>query len=188
MLVIYCLMALALVRLRWHDRGVVSVLVTIIIAGFFWSVPTLLVGDVKIGGVLACSLWLGNWLVSGFGVVLLCQAVRLIPSRLEDSARLDGLGWFGTFYHVVLPLVRFELGLAALLTLLGTSGLCWTAMNTRGGPPDFSSPWFHWLSPISGPTPLKFLGEMIAGSLVMTFPVILIFFFAKRYFTRAASI
>jgi len=186
MLVIYCLMALAVLRLNWRGRGVVALLVTVIIAGVFWSVPTLLASDARVGGILSYSLWLGNLMVSAFSIVLLCQAARSIPRQLEDSAQLDGLGWFGTIYHVILPLVTFELGLIALLTFLGTSGLCWAAMNTRGGPPDFSSPWFHWLSPISGPSPVKSIGETMAGSLVMTLPVILIFFFAKRYLRRSS--
>jgi multiple sugar transport system permease protein len=193
MLMIYCLMALALVRFRWRGRGVIPVLVTIIIAGFFWSVPTLLTRDAKTSGVLSYSLWLGNLLVSGFGVVLLCQAVRSIPRQLEDSARLDGCGWFGTVYHVVLPFVRFEIGVITLLTLLGTSLLCWAALSMPGGPHVFFPPWFNWLSSTSldgesTPSLVKFLGEMIAGSLLMTLPVILIFFFAKRYFARTASI
>ncbi|MEY2565207.1 MAG: multiple sugar transport system permease protein [Verrucomicrobiota bacterium] len=186
MLVIYCLMTLALVRLYWHGRGIVPVLATIIIAGFFWSGPTFLTPNVKIAGVVSYSLWLGNLLVSGFAVVLLCQAVRSIPRQLEDSARLDGSGWFGTVCHVVLPFVRLELGLMALLTLLGTSVLCWGALSMPGGPYAFCPPWFNWLSATnlmgeSTPSLAKFFGEMIAGSLVTTLPVILIFFLAKRY-------
>jgi ABC-type glycerol-3-phosphate transport system permease component len=56
-----------------------------------------------------------------------------------------------------------------------------------GGPHDFFPPWFNWLSATSidgesTPSLAKFLGEMIAGNLVMTLPVILIFFFATRCF------
>ena len=43
MLLIYSLMAFALARFSWHGRGTLPVLVTIIVAGLFWIVPTILV-------------------------------------------------------------------------------------------------------------------------------------------------
>jgi multiple sugar transport system permease protein len=183
MLLIYSLMALALARLSWRGRGIVPPLATIMIAGLFWSAPATLAG--KIFGPVSYSLWFGNWLISGFSVVILCQTVRWIPRQLEDTARLDGCGWFGTYYHIVLPLVRRELALIAFLTLMGTSGLCWAALTMRGGPYAFQPPWFAWLSPISidgesNPTLALFLGEIVASSIVLTLPVMLVFLFAKR--------
>jgi multiple sugar transport system permease protein len=191
MLLIYSLMALALVRLSWRGRGIVPALVMITIAGLFWSAPAILAG--RISGPVSYSLWFGNWLVSGFSVVILCQTVRWIPRQLEDTARLDGCGWFGTYCHIVLPLVRRELGLIAFLTLMGTSGLCWAALTMPGGPYAFRPPWFAWLSPISidgesNPSLALFLGEIVANSIVLTVPVMLIFFFARRHFQHAARI
>lgn len=191
MLLIYSLMASALVRLSWRGRGIMPALVMITIAGLFWSAPAILAG--KISGPVSYSLWFGNWLVSGFSVVILCQTVRWIPRQLEDAARLDGCGWLGTYYHVVLPLVRRELGLIAFLTLIGTSGLCWAALTMPGGPYAFQPPWFAWLSRTSFegetlPSLALFLGEMIAISVILTLPVMLIFVFARRHFQHAARI
>jgi len=45
MLLIYSLLAFALARLRWHHRGVMAVVVTLVVAGQFWIGPTLLVRD-----------------------------------------------------------------------------------------------------------------------------------------------
>ena len=186
MLMIYSLMAFALLRLSWHGRGIIPVLALITIAGFFWSAPAILVRYGESAGVVPYSLWCGNWLASGFCIVILCQRVRWIPRQLEDSARLDGCGWFGTYYHIVLPLVRRELGIIAFLTLMGTSVLCWTALSMPGGPHEFLPPWFSWLSPTgidgeSAPSLGRIIGEMIAGSVVATLPIILLFLFAKRY-------
>jgi ABC-type glycerol-3-phosphate transport system permease component len=190
MLLIYSLMAFALAGLNWRGRGIIPTLVMITIAGLFWSAPAILAG--KSFGPVAYSLWFGNWLVSGFSVVILCLTVRWIPRQLEETARLDGCGRFEVYHHVVLPLVRRELGLIALLTLMATSGLCWAALTMPGGPSAFQPPWFAWLSPISigresNPSLALFLGEVMAGSMVLTLPVILIFFFAKRYFQHATD-
>lgn len=182
MLLIYSLMAHALARFHWDRRGAMGVLVTILVAGLFWIVP-LLILDLRNLDAAPYALWFGNWLVSGFSVVILCQGVRWIPPQLEDSARLDGCGWFGTYRHVVLPLVRRELGLIALLTVMATSLLFWVAFTAPGGSRVFP-PWLHLLLPIEGEHSLGLARTFlttITGSLVMTLPVMLIFLFAKRY-------
>ena len=188
MLLIYSLMAFGLVRLSWRGRGIIPVLLVIIIAGLSWSAPSILALDLdaKSANALSYSLWFGNWLVSGFGVVILCQTVKGIPRQLEDSARLDGCGWFGIYWHIVLPLVKRELGLIAFLTAMGTAALCWSALSLPGGPHQLFPPWFAWLSPLSlegesSASLIRFIGEIIAGSIVAPLPVMLIFLCAKRY-------
>jgi ABC-type glycerol-3-phosphate transport system permease component len=195
MLLIYSLMAFGLVRLSWKQRGITPVLITIIISGFFWSVPTILVffQDAKSADAVSYSLWLGNWLVSGFSVIILCQTLKGIPRQLEDSARLDGCGRFAIYWHVLLPLIKRELGLIAFLTLMGTSGLCWAALTMPGGGHGFFPPWMRWLSvpPLAGePNPslgILVIGEMIAGCIVVNLPVMLILLFSKRYLLRPAQ-
>jgi ABC-type glycerol-3-phosphate transport system permease component len=186
MLVIYSLMANALVRLRWHRRGTLPVLITIIIAGLSWSAPTLVDLDLaaRDANALAYSLWFGNWLVSGFGVVILCLSVRRIPRQLEDTARLDGCGWFGTYRHIVLPLVKRELGLLTFLTAMATYTLCWSALSMPGGSNQLFPPWFAWLPSIyqySEASLARTISEMTAASIAVTLPVMLLFFFSKPY-------
>jgi ABC-type glycerol-3-phosphate transport system permease component len=185
MVVVYSLMANALARLHWHRRGAIGVMATIFVAGLFWIVPpfALALGDLS---APPSALWLGNWLVSGCGVVILCQRVRWIPRELEDQARMDGCSWLGIYRHVVLPLVRRELVLIALLTVMATSILFWAVFAAHAfcrELPD-SPPWLYLLLPPGaehGPSPAGIWLAMITGSLVMTLPVILIFLFAKRY-------
>jgi multiple sugar transport system permease protein len=188
MSVIYSLMAFAVVQLRWRGRGGGAAVLAILAAGQFWIVPlfALALRDLY---VPAGALWLGNWLVSGFSVVILCQSARWIPRELGDSARLDGCGWLGTYRHVVLPLVRRELGLIAFLTLMATATLFWRAFSapeTQDVPP-----WLHLLLPMGlehGPGLTRTLLALTGGSLVMALPVIVIFFLSKSWFLRPAKL
>ena len=120
-LIIYSLMAFFLARIRWRNRGVLAVIVMILAVDLFWIVPTMIGLSADTQSIVSYSLFFGNWLVSAFSVILLVQTVKGIPRQLEDSARLDGCGWFGTYWHVVLPLVRGSLGLIALLIVLATT-------------------------------------------------------------------
>ncbi len=190
MLVIYSLMAFALVRLYWHGRGTLGVIATIFVAGLFWIVPTfaLALGDRYASSPR--SLWLANLLVSGASVIILCQRVRWIPRALEDSARMDGNGWLGTNRHVVLPLIRLELALITFLTVMATSLLLWAGLAASPLSNRDFPPWLYLLLTTDtehGPGLAKTWFTMIAGSLVMTLPVILIFLFSKRYLLRPAA-
>jgi multiple sugar transport system permease protein len=173
MLLIYSLMANAITRFYWHGRGTMSVLGTIIVAGLFWIVPPFLPNFKGLNSD-PVPFWFGNWLVSGFSVVILCQSVRWIPRELEDSARMDGFGWFGTYWHVALPLVRRELGLLAVLTAMATSPALWPSLTTPGS----------FLPPFS----TRLLLMMTAGSVIMTLPAMVIFFLSKRWFPGPAKL
>jgi ABC-type glycerol-3-phosphate transport system permease component len=110
-----------------------------------------------------------NWLISGFSVIVLSQAVRSIPRQLADSAKLDGCGWFGTYWHVLLPFVRLQLWLIGFLTLTGTSILL------IGLLPMWSD---------SGTGLVPGIDFMMVPSLVVTALVIAVFLFAKGPLVR----
>ena len=194
MFVIYSLMAFALVRLSWRRRGLLPVLVTIVIAGIFWIAPTILAFnlDPKSADAVSYSLWLGNWLVSGFSVVMICQTIKGIPRQLEDTARLDGCGSFGIYRHVLFPLARRELGIIAFLTLMATTALCWTAVimpgSSVGSSDQFIPPWIAWIlrgaslnlhGPSNPGLATLVLAEVAGGAIIVTLPVILLFFISK---------
>jgi multiple sugar transport system permease protein len=175
MLLIYSLLAYALARFSWHRRGMVAVLAAIVVAGQFWIVPTLLqrrLGDSPLlsdFALVSHSLAFCNWLISGFSVVVLCHAVRWIPRQLEDSARLDGCGWFGIYWHVLLPFVRRELSLIGFLTALGTSVLLVGLLALRDA---------------SGFSVGLGLNQMIGASLAATLSIIVVFLFARGPFPK----
>jgi ABC-type glycerol-3-phosphate transport system permease component len=169
MLLIYSLLAYALARLSWHDRGIAPVFAGIVVAGQFWIVPTLLVPSLGDAALVFHSLSFCNWLISGFSVIVLCQGVRWIPPQLEDSARLDGCGWFGIYWHVLLPFVARELSLLAFLTALGTSILLLGLLALRDA---------------SGFSAGLSLELMAGASLVATLSVIVVFLFAKGSLIR----
>ncbi len=53
-----------------------------------------------------------------FGVFVLKPFFDGIPKELEESAKVDGCGRLGVFFHIMLPLARPALGVVALLTSL----------------------------------------------------------------------
>jgi len=57
--------------------------------------------------------------ISAVGVFLMRQFMQTVPNELLDAGRIDGLGEFGLFWRVALPLVRPALAALCILTFLG---------------------------------------------------------------------
>jgi len=175
MLLIYSFIAFFLARLHWHAHGIPAIVVTIISSQVFWILPTMIglkpaitQESLEISYYGSYSFFFGNWLVSAFSIILFCHAIKGIPRQLEDSARLDGCSWFATYRHAVLPLLRRELGLIALLIIIATAV------------PLLAHIVAHVFS---DPLPLSTndaLIRMLAWSAIATVFVVAIFFIAKR--------
>lgn len=58
-------------------------------------------------------------LISAFGVFLMRQFFESLPTDLLEAARIDGMGEFGIFWRIAMPLVRPALASLAIFTFLG---------------------------------------------------------------------
>jgi ABC-type glycerol-3-phosphate transport system permease component len=175
MLVIYIVMAQQVARLAWRGRGILGVLATIVAAQLFWIAPALLiVGARNPDNANSYALWFGNWLVSAFAVVLLWRTATRIPRQLEDSARLDGLGAFGTWRHAVFPFVKGDLVLISILTVMATLLPFWGFVTE----PDAGNAiviYQRFLSPGGR------VAMMTGASLLGALPIIAIFFLGRDH-------
>ena len=140
----------------------------------FWIAPALGIVEAQ-GGDRAGSyaLWFGNWLVSGFSLVLFLKSAALIPVALDDAARMDGLGTLGTWRHTVLPFVRRDLIILALLSVMATLLPFWGVINQPKAGDVITL--FERSSTFA-----EHLVAMIAASLVGVIPLVVIFLAAKK--------
>ncbi len=116
-----------------------------------------------------------------FNIFLLRQFFRTIPEELSDAARIDGASEFGIFWKIMLPLAKPPLITVGIFTFLGS----WN---------DFFGPLIYLNSPdkftvaVGLATFRSVLATrwelLMAASTAMIVPVILLFFFAQRYFIK----
>ena len=117
--------------------------------------------------------------------VIIRQFLKGIPRDLEDAAKIDGCGFWRVYWFVMLPLIRPTLAAIAIFTFLGV----WN---------DFMGPLVYLSDQRLYPLSLGLyafnvqaggsMGMMMAGSLLMTLPVIFIFFFAQKYFIQGVTL
>ena len=51
-------------------------------------------------------------------VMILSEFIRGVPGELKDAARCDGVGEFGIFFQVILPLIRPAIATVAVFTMI----------------------------------------------------------------------
>ena len=123
-------------------------------------------------------------LAQAFGIFLLRQFFRTLPIELEEAARIDGASRLGVLFKIVLPLSGPALATLAVITFLWT----WN---------DFLWPLISIYSPNNMTLQLgltTFNGAhqsttnlLMAANVMSMIPVLLLFFFAQRYFIRGIA-
>lgn len=130
-------------------------------------------------------LWVAAFLGSAFNIFLLRQFFMTIPLELEDAAKIDGCSYPRTFWQVMLPQVKPALAVVAI----------WTFMASWN---NFMGPLIYINTPEN--MPISYAVQLFQGDrlnepgLLMAFatmamlPVLLVFFFAQKYFIEGVTL
>jgi len=186
------LVAYSFARLQWPGRNLAFALMlaTMMLPAQVTMIPQFLIMQ-RLGWYNTLTpLWIGSFVAPAFYVFLLRQFLKGIPRDLEDAARLDGCGFLRIYWHIMLPLVKPSLAAIAIFIFLGTwnefmSPLIYLS-DQRLYPLSFGLYAFQVQVTLPGTS--KGMGMVMAASLLMTLPVIAIFFFAQRYFLRGVRL
>ena len=107
-----------------------------------------------------------------------------IPEELEEAARIDGLGRFGTYFRIILPISGVLLATIAIFNFTGT----W---NSYLVPSTFISTQEKYVLVVGLQTVnnAHFMQEnlTLAGVFLLSFPVIIFFMFTQRFFVQGIA-
>jgi len=170
-------------RLRAPGRDVLFIVLlsTMMLPGIVTMIPTFLIfrslGWIDTIKPLTVPAFFGT----AFFIFLLRQFFLTIPVELEDAARIDGATPVDIFTRIMLPLAKPALATVAIFTFMGT----WN---------DFMGPLIYLNSEDKFTLSLglaSFQGlygtdwhYMMAASLVVMSPIVVLFFIGQRYFVR----
>jgi multiple sugar transport system permease protein len=116
---------------------------------------------------------------SAFGTFLMRQAFLAIPVEYEEAARLDGANSFQIFWRVLLPMTRPTLAALTVLTALYSwNDLLWPLIITSSKE-NMTLP--VGLADLQGQYGTDF-PTLMAGSLIASLPLIIIFVVLQRQF------
>jgi multiple sugar transport system permease protein len=185
--IIFCSMgAYAFARLRWPGRDTVFLLYlgTMMIPDEVTLIPSFL--------IITWLGWMNTYyalvvpsLASAFGTFLLRQFFLAIPQDLEDAAHIDGASRLQILWLVILPLSRQAVAALAIFSSLSAwNAFLWPLIVTNQeemytiqiGLSAFKDQFYNVQWP-----------QLMAGTTMVTVPVLLVFFFAQKQIIEGIS-
>jgi multiple sugar transport system permease protein len=180
------LAAYAFARLQFPGRDILFYIFlgTMMVPGQVTMIPGFMVLH-WLGWIDTYAALIVPGLASAFGTFLLRQFFLTIPRDLEDAAAIDGCSRFGVLWRIILPLSRPALATLAIFTFMGV----------------FND--FLWALIVVSSEDLKTVqlglaifrdryqtdwGQLMAASVTATMPILLVFFFAQKYFIRGITL
>jgi multiple sugar transport system permease protein len=117
------LSAYAFARLKFRGReqlfvlflGTLMVPQEVLIVPMYWLMQAL-------GWVDSYWALILPWAFTAFGTFLLRQFFLTVPAELEEAARVDGCGPFGSFFRIMLPLARPAIAVLTVFTFISFWG------------------------------------------------------------------
>lgn len=173
----------AFFRFLGRDKLFGLVLATMMLPGVVTMIPVFLVWD-ALGLVNThVPLWGSNLFGSAFYIFLMRQFYLSLPREIFEAARVDGASYFQMWRYIALPLTRTAL----IVVFIFEFKASWT---------DLMKPLIYLYNSdlFTLPRGLKAIldqfgqgGEMqweivLAASVIVTIPIIIIFFIGQRYF------
>ena len=179
--------AYALARLRWRGRqfAFILVLATFMLPSQVTIIPLYIV-FVKLHWINTfLPLIVPSFFGDAFSIFLLRQFFLTIPEEFSDAARVDGASEFQIMFKVIMPLVKPAIAAIAIFNFL----FAWN---------DFFAPLLFlqdnskytlalWLSTFRGLHHVQW-NLTLAASMMVTIPVIIIFFLAQRVFLEGITL
>lgn len=115
-----------------------------------------------------------------FSIWMLKGYFDAIPKDLEESARLDGASSFTIFRRVMLPLVRSGIGITALFSFMTAYNEFIMAALFLDDAAEYTLP-ITLQQQVGGFDPNW--GVFAAGSIVLSIPIVLLFFYVQKQLT-----
>lgn len=181
------LAAYAFAKMRFRGKNLMFglLIATMMVPGIATLVPSYIIWDYL--GITATAPFVPLMIPGMFGaaacVFFMRQAIFSIPDSVIEASRLDGIGPFGCFVKIVLPLVK-----PALLSQ-GVLGFV-AGYNDYFGPLIYLKSDYQTLQVAVSVFSDRYSGDwpsILAANIVAIIPTVLIYIFVQRYFIEGIT-
>jgi len=178
--------AFGLSRLRWPGRDFLFIvlLATMMLPGVVTMIPVFIIFK-EIGWIgTFYPLWTPAWLGGAFYIFLMRQYMMTLPVELDEAAKIDGASSFRLLWQVIAPLCVPAIVTITIFAFLQHYNAFMEPLIYISDNEMFTLPLgLLWFKGRFG----NFWHLVMAASMITIMPVILLFFFAQRYFMEGAQ-
>ena len=143
----------------------------------------------KLGWVNTYTGLIAPGISSAFGIFLLRQAFLTIPRDYQDAARIDGAREWTVFFRIFLPLTKPAVATVAVFAFMGTwNDLLWPLLVSRDEEHRTLELGLAYFNASSSAFQQPNWPLMMAASVVVLLPVLVVYLFAQRYFVAGIAL
>lgn len=178
--------AFARLKFKGRDFTFRVMILSIMIPGTIMTIPNLLICRLlKIDDTLLVLIL--PFIMSVYNVFLMRQQFYNLPDELEEAAILDGAGPFKIFFKISLPLVTPMMVVLGITTFMWNyNNFLWTLVAIQS-PENFTlARSLGDLVSAGGSNPSMY-PIMLAGSVLVSLPLVIIFFALQKYIVGGLS-
>ena len=178
--------AYAFARLRFPGRDKIffAYLATMMIPGAVTMIPVFILLE-QLGWIDTYKAVILPGIFTAYGTFMLRQFFLTLPKDLEDAAKIDGCSYFGIFWRILLPLSKPALATLTTFTFMGTWMSFMWPLIVLNSHEKFTLPvglaYFQSLHHTDWTL-------LMAGSVMMILPILVVFTFNQRYFVEGIKL
>ena len=125
------------------------------------------------------------FIINAFGVFLLRQNIKNIPNGYLDAARIEGASEFKILFMIIIPFVKYTLAILGVLVYLWTlDELLWPLVVINSNEMKTLPLVLSHFTMAEGNYP----GESLAASSIIILPIIVVYMFGQRFFTKGVTL
>ncbi|MGP3986893.1 carbohydrate ABC transporter permease [Streptomyces sp. 3N207] len=184
---IFCsMLGYALAKLEFRGRSSIFVLVmaTLTVPPLVYFVPLYVVmANLGLTGSLLGLIL--PYAVTPLGVFLMRQFISTLPDELIAAARVDGCRELAIFWKIILPLTKPALATLGIITFLASwNNFLWPLVVAQNED-QYTLP--VGLALVSTGSDFTRFGILLAGSVVVLLPVVIVFVLFQRHFVAGIA-
>lgn len=175
--------ALARIPFRYATPIFYAVLLTLMVPPAVTFVPSFII-VARLGWVNSYQGIIVPVLFSGFTAFLFRQYFLNFPRELEEAGRIDGLGWFGVYWRIVVPnSLAFFAAISVITVIAAWNQFLWPLVVGQD-----ESMWTVQVSLSTLMTAQTInLHQVFMAALISIMPLVLVFVFLQRYLVQGVA-
>lgn len=169
----------------WLGKAIFNfILYQMLFPGFMFIIPMFVLIR-NLGWLNSFKALIVPSLISAWGMFMFAQAFKGIPKDYIEAARIDGANELWIVFRIMLPLAASTASIVGLFTFIGTwDNFMWPLMVMR----DYNKMPLSVLLASFNHEYAGYVGPVLAGAVIQTLPMLVIFLILRKFFLQGISI
>lgn len=176
----------ALAKLRFKGRNKIFnfLIFQMVFPSFMFTIPMYILIR-NLGLLDTYSALILPSLMSGWGIFMITQSYKGTPNDYIEAAKMDGASDLWIIFKIMIPLNKSAVAIVSLFTFIGIwDNFMWPLIVMK----DYNKMPLSVLLASFNHEYGSYIGPILAGSVIQTIPMVILFLIFRKYFLQGISI